>query len=137
MSIESRRLDEHTIRKLLVILVNDSNQRIGTFDCQILVPAGILEHWSSKYSVEAPNDDPRRRRFQINEKHNGSVDPHDTKLLFGIEYCTACAIASSGELALLVGQETVEAKIWIDGREYSDKKSLIELAGERDAKGNS
>src|ERR1700677_3131214 len=59
------REQDHWIRRLAVGLVNDSNQRINSFNCEVRLPSGILKHWSAIYLTEAKSDDPRYRCFRF------------------------------------------------------------------------
>jgi hypothetical protein len=121
----------HWIRNLSVNLINESSQRIDRFDCEIRLPAGILKHWSTQYSGEVPSDDRRYRCFRRNEQATGPIEPHMTKKVFGTSYCTQCAGKETGEIlafaSAFVGESVVQAKLWIDGIEYSDAKTIIQL----------
>ena len=59
------REQDHWIRKLSVEIVNDSNQRITTFNGQIRLPSGILKHWSSVYLSEVKSDDSAISMFHL------------------------------------------------------------------------
>jgi hypothetical protein len=130
---------EHWIRQLSVSLVNDSNQRITSFNCQVRLPTGILTHWSATHPTEVKSDDPRYRCFSFDEKFKGQVPPHKSEQLIFFNYCTRCAADHTGEtLAIagaIVGESVVEAKVWLDGREYSAAKTIRELTNEAEAMG--
>ena len=130
---------EHWIRQLSVNLVNDSNQRITSFNCQVRLPAGILKHWSAHNPVEVKSDDQRYRYFSVDEKFKGPIAPHQTIPLISFPYCTRCAGEHTGEIpaiaAALVGESVAEAKVWVDGNEYSAAKTIKELSADAEARG--
>lgn len=128
--------DAHPIRRLEVTLVNDTNQPINKLNGMIRLPAGILSHWSAVYPSEAHSDDPRYRCFRFDEVQSGSIPPHDSRLLISIDYCAKCALPGAGGMAALVAEATVDATLWIDGREYSAQKSIKELSQDADAAGD-
>ena len=99
------------------------------------MPAGILKHWSSNSVGEEVSDDPHYRCFRFDESNRGPVQPHETRKLYSLEYCTQCALLDAGHIAALVSQATIEAKIWIDGREYRDEKTIQQLAENAEVKG--
>jgi hypothetical protein len=133
------REQDHWIRQLSVNLVNDGNQRITNFNCQVRLPVGILKHWSASYPGEAGSDDSRYRCFILDETFKGPIPPHWTEQLRSFPYCTHCAAEYTGEAspiaAALVGESVVEAKVWIDGREYSIAKTIKELSADAEARG--
>jgi hypothetical protein len=55
------------------------------------------------------------------------------KALLGSVACFAGSRA--GGIEPLVSQATVEARVWIDGREYTDEKTIQQLAEEAEARG--
>lgn len=126
---------DHWIRPLKVYLVNESSQRITEFDGKIRVPTGILKHWSSNYDGEDKSDDARYRCFRLSETNRGPVQPHETRTLYSLEYCTQCAVEDAGGVPALVSQATVEATVWIDGREYKERKTIQQLAEDAEARG--
>jgi hypothetical protein len=134
------REQDHWIRRLAVSLINDSNQRITSFNCQVRLPAGILKHWSAMYPSELKSDDPRYRCFSFDENFKRSgIPPHTTAELINFQYCTACAADHTGEIpaiaAALVGESEVEAKIWIDGKEYKALNTIKGLSADAEARG--
>jgi hypothetical protein len=60
-------------------------------------------------------------------------------LLYRINYCTECAAKETGEDSTiafaLVAQSRVEAKVWIEGREYSVGNTVEELEKDAVARG--
>lgn len=120
--------DGHPIRKLQVTLVNDTNQRITSYDAEVRIPAGILKHWSAVYPHEVRSDDPSRRRFRFSQQGRSIPGPHDKAIVYGDNYCAVCAVKESGTLAPVSLRDTVEVKVWIDEREYSANKTIEELA---------
>ncbi|MGA9156213.1 MAG: hypothetical protein WB249_05435 [Candidatus Sulfotelmatobacter sp.] len=134
------REQDHWIRKLSVSLVNDSSQRITSFNCQVRLPAGILKHWSAMYPSEVKSDDQRYRCFSFDESFKRTaISPHTTVELINFSYCTACAGDHTGEIpaiaAALVEESEVEAKIWIDGREYKAVNTIKGLSADAEARG--
>jgi hypothetical protein len=121
----------HWLRELTVNLVNDGNQRISKFNCQVCLLGGLLKHQSAMYYGELPSDD-RYRRFRSDEASTGAISPHTTAQLFQFPYCTRCAVENIQDhptiSEAIVGASEVEAKVWIDGREYGAKKTIKELS---------
>jgi hypothetical protein len=120
--------DGHVIRRLEVILVNDTNERITQYDCTVRLPAGILKHWGATYMMEVKKGDPSWRYFRFTETHNPPPQPRDRSVLISFDYCTRCAHDASMQVPGQVASSIVEATIWINGREYSDSKTIQELA---------
>jgi hypothetical protein len=135
ISTKNRSQDGHVIRKLEVTLVNDTGQRITKFDCDIWLPAGILKHWGAVYMIEVRGNHPGRRHFRFDENHTGALKPRDITLLTFFDYCTKCALDDSGGIPALVAEAVVEATVWIEGREYTAKKTIQELAADAENRG--
>ena len=129
----------HWTRKLAVSLVNDSNERITTWNCSVRLPTGILSHWSMEYRFEVKSEDRRYRCFRLDESGHGPIPPHTTLLLIEFEYCAKCAAEHSREspaiAGALVGESVVEAKVWIDKKEYSARRTIKELSEDAEARG--
>lgn len=125
----------HPIRKLYAFLSNDTNQSITNFAGKLCLPRGILAHWTAVYPEEVRSDVAGRRCFRFDGKGRGYIPPHDTRTLISFDYCTTCAAQHAGSDAQLVAHAVVEVKVWIDGREYSDQKTIEELAREREGAG--
>jgi hypothetical protein len=127
-----RMQDSHSIRHLVVSLVNDSNQRITSFNCLVRLPAGILTHWSSTYPTETSSADPRYRCFGFDEKTTGSIAPRSTGHLITFEYCRQCAINNFGDVdwiaAHAITDMVVEGTVWIDNREYKTTVTMRDLS---------
>jgi hypothetical protein len=117
--------DGHQICQLSVHLINDSNERISKYDGLVRIPVGILKHWSAHYPGEEPSGDSAYRQFRLNEQGTGHLQPRGTELLFGLDYCMQCASESTGGIG--VPDAIVQAKIWIENREFSAEKALIDL----------
>jgi len=122
----------HRIRELRVRLKNDSNSRITTFNSQFLIPRGLLTHWSANYPHEDKTwRDPNYRCFRFTEEGKGAIPPHSETLLFMIGYCFECAVKDTRDDprigAMLVSGYLVEAKLWVDDREYSIKRTVEDL----------
>lgn len=130
--------DGHWIRRIVVSLVNGSNQRITSFNCLVRLPAGILAHWSAIHPSEVKSDDQRYRCFRFDEKGREPIPPRATGHLTSFEYCTQCAVEHSKEspaiASALVGESLVEAKVWLDGKEYSAAKTIKELSADAEAR---
>jgi hypothetical protein len=127
--------DGHVIRRFEVILVNDTNERITQYDCTIRLPAGILKHWGGTHMTEVKKGDPAWRYFRFTETHNPPPQPHDQSVLIFFDYCTQCAQEAGGQTPGLVASSIIEATIWINGREYSDSKTIQELAEDAERRG--
>lgn len=122
--------DGHPIRRFELHVVNDSNNRISEYNGELSVASGLLGHWGAIYPAEIHKKDPSRRYFQFNEKERGQVNPHQDIILMLLEYCTSCALQDLN-IAAFVPEARFEAKIWINGREYSSMKTVKQLAFER------
>ncbi|MGA8143500.1 MAG: hypothetical protein WB987_06405 [Candidatus Acidiferrales bacterium] len=134
-SLKSHTQDDHVIRRLEVVLVNDTGQRITKYDGEAWLPSGILKHWGAVYMSEVQGDHPGRRHFRFDEEHVGILKPRDKTRLIYFDYCTKCALDDSGGIPALIAEATLEATVWIDGREYSVKKTIQELAEEAESRG--
>jgi hypothetical protein len=62
----------------------------------------------------------------------GVIVPHSTKLLISFQYCARCAAEHTGETppiaSVIVAESEVEAKVWIEGKEYRVVKTIKELS---------
>ena len=65
------------------------------------------------------------RSFRFNEHGRGDLNPHDQVMVFGDDYCTTCAM---DDIPGVVMERKIEAKAWINGREYAVEKALRQLA---------
>jgi hypothetical protein len=122
----------HRTRQLFVNLVNNTNDRILRWNGRIRLPAGILKHWTSTYPGEDRSDDSRYRVFRCDEEGHGPILPQSTQNIIFFDYCTQCAVEQFGDIpevaGAIVAESTVEVKVWINGREYSDAKTIKELS---------
>jgi hypothetical protein len=118
----------HPIRRLNVMLVNNSNERISTFDGYVRVPTDILKHWSGTNWGEEPSGDPACRQFHLSEKNSGQLLPQTSTRLHSLEYCLPCAVEAANGSEAVVLSATAQAKVWIDKREYSDEKTMLVLS---------
>jgi hypothetical protein len=134
-SPQTQSQDGHVIRRLEVTLVNDTNERITQYDCEIRLPAGILKHWGATYITEVRKGDFAWRYFRFTETHNPPPQPHDRSVLTSFDYCTKCAHDASMRTPGQVASSSIEATIWINGREYSDSKTIQELAEDAERRG--
>lgn len=130
VSVRSGTQDEHSISKLRVFLVNNSNDRITQYVGEVQIPRGILKHWSSVYLNEIGSDNPSVRRFRFSEEGRGILNPHDKIQVYAEDYCARCGLSDATGLPALVAESGIEAKVWINGREYSDRKTIAQLADE-------
>jgi hypothetical protein len=131
-SIRNTPQDGHPIRKLVVTLFNDTGQRIKNYDLEVGVPAALLKHWSAVYPMEVRRDDIHRRYFRFNEADFAVLNPRSELRLASFDYCTTCALADAGRIGTLVADAVLDAKVWIDGREYSVEKTIKDLAEDRE-----
>jgi hypothetical protein len=127
----SRQKDGHSVRKVGVSLVNDTNQRLSEYTCEIHISSGLREHSRSSPIIEMDGRISGRGRFRFTEAEKGPVGPHDKKALALFEYCTKCA-SEAAEFPLPVAGQAIEARAWIGGREYGVTKTVEELADESD-----
>lgn len=122
---------EHAIRQLKATLFNGTNQRITTYNGKLWVPRRLLLHSNAHYPAENTNAATATHRcFQFSEQERGPINPKDSMPPLTVDYCTQCAI-DGGDFPEEVRDMFFEAKTWVSGREYSLKKSLIQMA--RDA----
>lgn len=138
LSSEGNKFEQnHTIRTLVVRLVNDSSHRITNYDCKLCIPASILRHWTTSYSLEVKSDDSNRRCFGFTERNYGPLAPGETKQMLAVDYCTACAAGDPryGGIGAAVGEEIVDAKMWIEGREYAAENTIKGLSIDAERRG--
>jgi hypothetical protein len=80
---------------------------------------------------EVPSENRDERRFERDETSLGSVPPQSTKLLWKLDYCTQCAADNIHEgppfSNAIVGGLGIAAKVWVNGKEYEDRKTVLEL----------
>ena len=123
--------DGHRTRQLLVSLVNDTNDRIVKWNGRVRLPAGILKHWTTTYVGEDRSDDSRYRVFRCDEEGHGPILPQSARNIIEFDYCTQCAVEHCGDSPEIAGafvaESTVEAKVWVNGREYNAVKTIKEL----------
>jgi hypothetical protein len=134
-SVNANYQEGHRIRRLEVILVNDSNQSISKLHAMVSLPAAILAHWSATYPAEVKSADPHYRCFRFDERSTDPIPPHDTRRLISFDYCTRCALEPAGGISALVAGATVDAKVWIEGREYTAQNTIEGLAKDSEALG--
>ena len=124
--------DGHRTRRLLVNLVNDTNDRIVKWNSRVRLPAGILKHWTSAYMGEDRSDDARYRVFRYCEEGHEPILPQSTRNIIEFDYCTQCAVEHFGDIpevaGAIVADSTVEVRVWINGREYAAVKTIKELS---------
>jgi len=121
--------DGHTIRALVVTLVNDTDQRIREYYGRIWIPAGTLKHWSGSYALASSLESDGSRCFKFDEVFKGPINPRDNMQLATFNYCPKCALEEYGEISL-VASAKMRASIWIGGQQYSIERTIQELAEE-------
>jgi hypothetical protein len=129
-SVSSAPKDGHSIWELYVYLANDTNQIIANFTGRLCVPAGILSHWTKVYPGEEWSEDSRYRCFRFDADRCGYTQPRTRRSQMFFEYCTKC-----GSEAGVFPQDKVQVTVWFENREYSDQKTIEDLARERVEKG--
>ena len=134
--------DEHPVRQLSVTLVNDSPRRITAYTCDIWIPSIVLKHENKLYYGESHHiARPHHRHFRLTESDEGSskprvIEPRDKSILAIFDYCTKCA-ATFAEFPTSIGEEVIEVTASIDGREYTESKTIKELAIDAESRGDS
>lgn len=121
--------DGHQIRRISLSVVNGTNTRISRYDGVLCVPASILKHWTMSYRGEDRVATPGFRVFRFSEKDitTGGLLPHTTTILYVIDYCAKCGVDAESGIESLVTGAKVQATLWIDGRNYSEEKTLLDL----------
>ena len=127
--------DQHPIRQLSLLLFNETNERISSYDFEICIPEGLLKHWNSIYPGEIkPSPRANFRCFRWSQEGRGPVLPHDQKLLSTFEYCTTCGLEHHLGVKAVVSEEPISVRAWINNREYSVERNLREMALEAEAR---
>lgn len=133
--------DEHPVRQLSVALVNDAPRRITAYTCDIWIPSIVLKHEDKLYYGESHHiARPHHRHFRLTENDVGSskprvIEPRDKSVLAIFDYCTRCA-ATFAEFPSSIAEEAIEVTASIDGREYTQSKTIKELAIEAENRGD-
>jgi hypothetical protein len=130
-----RQQDTHSIRTLETILVNETNDRIDSYEIEIRLPSSILKHWNYTYPNEVRCKILGLRCFRFDQSGFGGVRPHDRLRLATFEYCTACGAIDheAGMVGVaLVAEAKLDARAWVNGHEYMVEKTIKQLAIERD-----
>jgi hypothetical protein len=126
-----RHQDGHLIRSLEMTLGNETNSRIDQYEVEVLLPAGVLKHWSAIYSGEIkPCKVPGMRCFRFDQVGRSGIRPHSQLEPITFEYCTECARpAHETELigAILVDEMMVSARAWVNDNEYVVEKTIKDL----------
>lgn len=123
----------HSVFLLDVVLINDSSECIQKYNCMVRIPGGLLRHRGGGLTREAPSDDPHYRVIRTDETHNRqALLPKSTLNHYtGLMCCPQCAINDTGDApeigALIVAESVIEATLWVDGREYSESKTVKQL----------
>ena len=75
-SINYRSDRDHFVSDLVFSIVNDTDKRIKEFNCEIRIPAVLLQHENYYYGdILIQSNDPRYKVFRINEKMTGLIEP--------------------------------------------------------------
>jgi hypothetical protein len=136
-SVKSQPAQGHVIRNLEVILKNGTAERIPDYDCVLELPASLLKHWEgARNALEVKSADSSRRKFRMDEKQHGPLQPRDSRKLMTIAYCTRCADEAEALNPGLVASLVIGVTAWIGGREYEDRKTIVELAREAEKRGD-
>lgn len=120
--------EEHPFRHVRVMLINDTHERISSYVGEVRVPRAFLKHENAVYPFEVKSDDPSTRRFRFTQEGRGNLEPHDKVQVYSDGFCLKCAVADFGGMPSLIEDAVIEAKVWIDGREYLDQKTIRQLA---------
>ena len=122
----------HPTRRLLLTLNNKTNTRITNWNGRLRLPTGVLKHWATHYAGEEPSADPQFRIFRLDEEGRGPIPPHRPAVVAMIDYCVKCAAEYTGDsepmASAIVSEYTVDAQVWIAGREYKTTKTIKELS---------
>jgi hypothetical protein len=117
----------HPTQQLKCTLLNGTNSRITTYSGKLWVPRLLLTHTNPVYFFEnAQSATETHRCFNFSDKERSAIDPHDSMLPLTIDYCTQCPI-DRGYISDEVKAMTFEAKAWANDREYSLKKSVVQI----------
>jgi hypothetical protein len=95
-------------------------------------PNGVSQISGPAPLIAAPGRAPSPKDSQTPQE--SSSGPRDKSLLALFEYCTRCA-ATFSEFPSSVGEEVVEVTASIEGREYTAKKTIKELAIDAETRG--
>jgi len=132
-STRSKMDRNHRTRNVVVSILNGTNQRITSFNCEVEIPVGMLNHWDVSGFLPEPSkaSDPRYLRFRFDETMKPSVSPRSTEDLIVLPCCMTCACEQTGEsqliAAAIVEDYVIRAKLWADGREYEAEKTVHDL----------
>jgi hypothetical protein len=135
VEIESTRndiLDVHHEHRLNLFVTNSTSLRIEQYDFELSLPMRILKHqpledWGwVKHSAS--------KRMTIRQNQNDSIgvlEPESEKTcLIHVDYCLECG-RKDAEINTgfpgVVFDGVIDAQLWVNGRKYSDTKSLREL----------
>jgi len=89
---------EHRIRYMIVSVVNGSNQRITSFNCEVRLPVASRSTGIRKaFPAEIKRDDPRFSCYRFDELYKSAIAPHATEELIVLPCCITCARADTGE----------------------------------------
>jgi len=124
--------DGHHIQTLTLTLINETSERIPTYNGQLLVPRTLLNHFNAVYAGEQPtaaNDN--RRCFAFSENGRGALNPHSSVVAFSIEYCPKCAFDANGGISARIADAEFEAKAWLAGREVAITRTVKQLGMEK------
>lgn len=121
--------DGHHIQELSLWAVNDSHERMDSYDFEIQIPEGLLKHFDAKYLSEVKGcPEPNYRCFRFSHEGHGPVLPRDSYCLATFEYCSECGISHHASLKVNVSEVPIRARMWVGGQEFSVQRNLREMA---------
>jgi TIR domain-containing protein len=121
--------DSHVVRRLQVTIVNDTPERFLNYSFRVCLPAAVLSHWGARQSGEEERGDPKLRCFRFDQSGFGPIEPRSAKSLSTFDYCITCGgQGPDWAQPLIISEAVVSAIIWLNGKEYSDRKTIKELS---------
>jgi len=127
-SVGQRLQEGHITHTLQVTVVNDTSREISKYNLRVEAPTILFKHWSASYAGEVHSPDAAFKRFDFNQQYYGPVSPRASRPLFGTDYCTQCDPSATSAAAV------VSATLWVDGEEYTVRKTMEELTSEAAAR---
>ena len=77
--------------------------------------------------TDRSNPNAPKRCFDFSEEARGTINPHDSKVVYSIQYCPVCAREAHLGVTALVAEAEFEATAWVNDREYSIREKLMKL----------
>jgi hypothetical protein len=122
-----------------VSVANGGNQRITSFNCEVRLPVAFLKHGYPKGFLPdvIKTGDSRYGIYRFDELYKPAIAPHATEELIVFPCCMTCAWAYTGETpsiaAAIIEEYVIQAKLWVDGREYAIEKTIHDLLVEAES----